>query len=256
MSLIASHPIPVCHRGCVLESPQQRDTEQGRDLGQGKQPPGTAHGSGVLGSLAQPGNPPLVVLGTESREVPGAMPPSPPRFLLSPDALTPPLHGDGEAPAGTGQPGPHPTPVTPAHGGGIGFLQPHLARPPPRGDGGGTETGLPLSPTSGDRDGLLGNRWAGAMASQLEGAMETLINVFHHYSGKEGDKYKLSKKELKELLQSELGCFLETQKDTGAVEKIMQDLDENGDGEVDFQEYVVLVAALTVACNTFFWENA
>ncbi|OXB53815.1 hypothetical protein ASZ78_004206 [Callipepla squamata] len=96
----------------------------------------------------------------------------------------------------------------------------------------------------------------GAMASQLEGAMETLINVFHHYSGKEGDKYKLSKKELKELLQSELGCFLETQKDTGAVEKIMQDLDENGDGEVDFQEYVVLVAALTVACNTFFWENA
>lgn len=47
------------------------------------------------------------------------------------------------------------------------------------------------------------------MASQLEGAMETLINVFHHYSGKEGDKYKLSKKELKELLQSELGCFLE-----------------------------------------------
>ncbi|XP_063277216.1 protein S100-A1 isoform X2 [Prinia subflava] len=97
---------------------------------------------------------------------------------------------------------------------------------------------------------------AAAMASQLEGAMESLINVFHHYSGKEGDKYKLSKKELKELLQSELGCFLETQKDAGAVEKIMQDLDENGDGEVDFQEFVVLVAALTVACNTFFWENA
>lgn len=128
------------------------------------------------------------------------------------------------------------------------------------------------------------------MGSQLEGAMETLINVFHHYSGKEGDKYKLSKKELKELLQSELGCFLEVtgtslgvlgvflfhpppgeqrlltprahpvppqaQKDAGAVEKIMQDLDENGDGEVDFQEFVVLVAALTVACNNFFWENA
>uniref|UniRef100_A0A8U8BJL0 Uncharacterized protein n=1 Tax=Geospiza parvula TaxID=87175 RepID=A0A8U8BJL0_GEOPR len=87
---------------------------------------------------------------------------------------------------------------------------------------------------------LPGGTTAGAMGSQLEGAMETLINVFHHYSGKEGDKYKLSKKELKELLQSELGCFLETQKDA----------------EVDFQEFVVLVAALTVACNTFFWENA
>ncbi|XP_009888762.1 PREDICTED: protein S100-A1 [Charadrius vociferus] len=119
---------------------------------------------------------------------------------------------DGEAPAGTGQPSPHPVPVTPAHGGGIGFLQPHPARPPSQGD-------------EGDKDGT-------------------------------SAEPHVRKKELKELLQSELGCFLETQKDTGAVEKIMQDLDENGDGEVDFQEYVVLVAALTVACNTFFWENA
>ena len=42
------------------------------------------------------------------------------------------------------------------------------------------------------------------MGSELETAMETLINVFHAHSGKEGDKYKLSKKELKELVQKEL----------------------------------------------------
>jgi len=36
------------------------------------------------------------------------------------------------------------------------------------------------------------------------------------------------------------------------VERILSDLDENKDGEVDFQEFVVLVAALTVACNEFF----
>ncbi|XP_062821090.1 protein S100-A1 [Anolis carolinensis] len=93
------------------------------------------------------------------------------------------------------------------------------------------------------------------MSSQLESAMEALISVFHSYSGKEGDKYKLSKKELKELLQSQLGGFLESQKDTEAVDKILHDLDENGDGEVDFSEFVVLVAALTVACNAFFWEK-
>uniref|UniRef100_A0A673X4Z7 EF-hand domain-containing protein n=1 Tax=Salmo trutta TaxID=8032 RepID=A0A673X4Z7_SALTR len=29
------------------------------------------------------------------------------------------------------------------------------------------------------------------------------------------------------------------------IEKIMSDLDENKDGEVDFQEFVILVAALT-----------
>lgn len=48
----------------------------------------------------------------------------------------------------------------------------------------------------------------------------------------------------------------QAQKDADAVDKVMKELDENGDGEVDFQEYVVLVAALTVACNNFFWENS
>uniref|UniRef100_A0A2K6LKP2 Protein S100 n=2 Tax=Rhinopithecus TaxID=542827 RepID=A0A2K6LKP2_RHIBE len=107
------------------------------------------------------------------------------------------------------------------------------------------------APTSGP-----GRRCTAAMGSELETAMETLINVFHAHSGKEGDKYKLSKKELKELLQTELSGFLDAQKDVDAVDKVMKELDENGDGEVDFQEYVVLVAALTVACNNFFWENS
>ena len=46
------------------------------------------------------------------------------------------------------------------------------------------------------------------MGSKLENAMEGLITVFHSYSSKEGDKYKLSKAELKSLLQGELGDFL------------------------------------------------
>lgn len=47
-----------------------------------------------------------------------------------------------------------------------------------------------------------------SMPSKLEGAMDALITVFHNYSGSEGDKYKLSKGELKELLNSELTDFL------------------------------------------------
>ncbi|XP_043116330.1 protein S100-A1 isoform X1 [Puntigrus tetrazona] len=93
------------------------------------------------------------------------------------------------------------------------------------------------------------------MVSKLEDAMEGLIKVFHTYSSKEGDKYKLSKAELKSLLQGELSDFLAASKDPMVVEKIMSDLDENRDGEVDFQEFVVLVAALTVACNEFFVES-
>ena len=46
------------------------------------------------------------------------------------------------------------------------------------------------------------------MTSQLESAMEGLIKVFHSYSAKEGDKYKLSKAEMKSLLQGELAEFL------------------------------------------------
>ncbi|CAL8339434.1 unnamed protein product [Gadus morhua 'NCC'] len=93
------------------------------------------------------------------------------------------------------------------------------------------------------------------MTSQLESAMEGLIKVFHSYSSKEGDKYKLSKAEMKSLLQGELSEFLAGSSDPLVVEKIMRDLDENQDGEVDFQEFVVLVAALTVACNEFFIQS-
>lgn len=50
------------------------------------------------------------------------------------------------------------------------------------------------------------------MPTQLEGAMDTLIKVFHHYSAKEGDKYKLNKGELKQLLTSELTDFLSVRK--------------------------------------------
>ncbi|XP_069601645.1 protein S100-A1-like [Ranitomeya imitator] len=100
------------------------------------------------------------------------------------------------------------------------------------------------------------NQNTSEMSSQLEVAMETLINVFHTYSAREGDKFKLSRRELKDLLQNELGEYLETQKDAGTVDKIMKELDENGDGEVDFQEFVILVASLTVACNTFFCESS
>lgn len=44
--------------------------------------------------------------------------------------------------------------------------------------------------------------------SEVQQAMALLISSFHKYSGKEGDKYTLSKAELKDLLQAELGEVL------------------------------------------------
>lgn len=35
----------------------------------------------------------------------------------------------------------------------------------------------------------------------------------------------------------------------------MNDLDANNDGEVDFTEFIILIGALTVACNDFFLDS-
>ncbi|XP_051576560.1 protein S100-A1-like [Myxocyprinus asiaticus] len=91
-------------------------------------------------------------------------------------------------------------------------------------------------------------------ASTLENAMQLMIQTFHKYSGNEGDKYTLSKAELKEMLTQELGSYLGNAQDRDAVDKVMGDLDSNNDGEVDFTEFIILVGALTVACNDFFLE--
>ncbi|XP_019948331.2 S100 calcium binding protein T [Paralichthys olivaceus] len=91
-------------------------------------------------------------------------------------------------------------------------------------------------------------------ASTLENAMQLMIQTFHKYSGNEGDKYTLSRTELKEMLNSELGNYLGNAQDKEAVDKVMGDLDSNNDGEVDFTEFIILVGALTVACNDFFLD--
>ncbi|CAL8290699.1 unnamed protein product [Merluccius merluccius] len=90
--------------------------------------------------------------------------------------------------------------------------------------------------------------------STLETAMQLMIQTFHKYSGDEGDKYTLSRAELKVMLTAELGNYLGNAQDKEAVDKVMGDLDSNNDGEVDFTEFIILVGALTVACNDFFLE--
>ncbi|KAG5842861.1 ictacalcin-like isoform X2 [Anguilla rostrata] len=88
--------------------------------------------------------------------------------------------------------------------------------------------------------------------SDIQQAMVMLITAFHKYSGKEGDPLTLTKNELKNLLQAELGEILGTAKDQSAVDKIFKELDRDGDNTVDFKEYIHLVCSLTMLCNEFF----
>ncbi|XP_004871499.1 protein S100-A4 [Heterocephalus glaber] len=91
-----------------------------------------------------------------------------------------------------------------------------------------------------------------AMALPLENALDVMVSTFHKYSGREGDKFKLNKLELKELLTRELPSFLGKRTDEAAFQKLMSNLDSNRDNEVDFQEYCVFLSCIAMMCNEFF----
>ncbi|NP_001349526.2 protein S100-A4 isoform X1 [Canis lupus baileyi] len=90
------------------------------------------------------------------------------------------------------------------------------------------------------------------MTFPLEKALDVMVSTFHKYSGKEGDKFKLNRSELKELLMRELPSFLGKRTDEAAFQKLMSNLDSNRDNEVDFQEYCVFLSCVAMMCNEFF----
>lgn len=120
------------------------------------------------------------------------------------------------------------------------------------------------------------------MACPLEQALAVVVATFHKYSGNEGDKYKLNKAELKELLLKELPSFsvsaappgfgelqipalnpvlthfspspVQKQTSEASLQQLMNNLDCNSDSEVDFQEYVTFLACMAMMCNDFFQD--
>ncbi|XP_041942387.1 protein S100-A1-like [Alosa sapidissima] len=82
--------------------------------------------------------------------------------------------------------------------------------------------------------------------SQLQAAMMAIIGVFRKNAGQ--DK-TLNKTELKTLLEAEFGNLLVNAKDKNAIDKVFKGLDQDGNGSVDFSEFVIMVAALSVAIN-------
>uniref|UniRef100_A0A3B3ZHQ6 EF-hand domain-containing protein n=1 Tax=Periophthalmus magnuspinnatus TaxID=409849 RepID=A0A3B3ZHQ6_9GOBI len=79
--------------------------------------------------------------------------------------------------------------------------------------------------------------------------------VFDKYAGKEGDTDKLSKNEMKDLIQAELkntdllhktNC---TQLNPGQVNELFKCMDANGDDQVDFTEFMIALAVFTCICH-------
>ncbi|KAK7910166.1 hypothetical protein WMY93_014850 [Mugilogobius chulae] len=83
----------------------------------------------------------------------------------------------------------------------------------------------------------------------LHSAMGAIMTVFDTYAGKEGDKTKLSKNEMKELIQNELGPMMKDAKDPGQVDELFKCMDANGDDQVDFTEFMIALAVFTCICH-------
>ncbi|KAM6435662.1 protein S100-A2-like [Liasis olivaceus] len=94
------------------------------------------------------------------------------------------------------------------------------------------------------------------MDTPLEEALGRMVETFYKYSAREGDRYKLNKKEMKELLREEMPNFVKGKIDERGFELLMKKLDDNGDEELDFQEYAVFLALTASLCYEFFQECA
>lgn len=88
--------------------------------------------------------------------------------------------------------------------------------------------------------------------SDLEKGMVNIITVFHKYSGHRG---KLKKADLRALINNEMSNFIKKIQDSETLDKLFADLDQNKDLEIDFQEFIALIAMVTSACHELFVPN-
>ncbi|KAM5318416.1 protein S100-P-like [Glossophaga mutica] len=79
--------------------------------------------------------------------------------------------------------------------------------------------------------------------------MAMIVEIFARYGGTDSNKQSLSKGKLKVVLEKELLGFLQSGRDKDAMDKLLKDLDANGDATVDSNEFIVFVAATTSACH-------
>ncbi|XP_061778542.1 protein S100-B-like [Nerophis ophidion] len=84
--------------------------------------------------------------------------------------------------------------------------------------------------------------------ANLENAMVTTIREFHRYSG---DKCKLKKADLRALVNNEMRHFIKSIQKR-EMDELFADIDQNGDMEIDFKEFIAFIAMVTSACHELF----
>ncbi|XP_074079577.1 protein S100-A12-like [Macrotis lagotis] len=87
-------------------------------------------------------------------------------------------------------------------------------------------------------------------------ALQNFVDIFHQYSVRGGNPDALNKREMKQLLNKELVHFIKNSKDLQCVPNLFKELDTNQDEDLNFKEFVVMIARLTMATHEKMHENA
>ncbi|XDB48954.1 hypothetical protein AB1E18_002537 [Capra hircus] len=94
-----------------------------------------------------------------------------------------------------------------------------------------------------------GETWWGksldTMLTDLESAINSLIEVYHNYSLLKGNYHAVYRDDLKRLLETECPKFLK-KKD---ADTWFKELDINQDGGINFEEFLVLVIKVGLAAH-------
>ncbi|XP_077357508.1 protein S100-Z-like [Festucalex cinctus] len=84
----------------------------------------------------------------------------------------------------------------------------------------------------------------------LELAMFTLCGVFRKYAETDGRTDTLSKAEVRLLLKKEMPQLFKAAQENQEGGKILEALDIDKSGEMDFKEFMVAVSCLTCICQS------
>uniref|UniRef100_A0A8P4G2J3 EF-hand domain-containing protein n=1 Tax=Dicentrarchus labrax TaxID=13489 RepID=A0A8P4G2J3_DICLA len=90
------------------------------------------------------------------------------------------------------------------------------------------------------------------MSGKLESAMSSLVELFECYALKDGDRLHLSRREMSNMFHEELGDLIKRSKDPQKTAEILTNMDQNLDGQVDFEEFISMVTKFTMCSFDYF----
>ncbi|XP_071983541.1 sentan [Engystomops pustulosus] len=84
--------------------------------------------------------------------------------------------------------------------------------------------------------------------SELEKAIATAVLVYNSCADIDG---KINKTEVKDLLHTQFQNFLQGQEEKPKYKELMKDLEEDSKGQMDFEDFMILLLSVTLMSNLF-----